>query len=220
VRHRIPASVAVFSLLALPVFFVSSGFAQAGTAAASGGHSFASAPISPISPGSQSTPANSSSSASSKPYGGFIGHHDRGYVGEVYYAAPIPYAISTSAAESDEQAGEDDIEYQGGPTIFDRRGSGADSYVPPVKKVPTPHAGVGNAALSVPDVPQEPTLLIFKDGRKLEVENYAVAGPILVDLTPGHQRAVALADLDLSATRLQNKDRGIIFHAPTGSGVN
>jgi hypothetical protein len=220
VRRRIPASVALFILLAPPSVFVANGFGQASAQAASGGHSFASAPISPISPGSQGASVNSSPSASSQqprnPYGGFLGHHGRGYVGEIYYAPPIPYAIPTSAAENDAQAQDEDndADYQGGPTIFDRRGSGADSYVPPVRKVPTPHAGVGNAALSVPDVPLEPTLLIFKDGHKLEVENYAVVGPRLVDLTPGHQRTVALADLDLGATRRQNDDRGIVFHVP------
>jgi hypothetical protein len=217
VRRRIPASVALFGFLLLPAFFVSTGFAQATSA---GGHSFASASASSPSIGShdtnlsssiQNTPVKSGASANS-------GHYHpwhRGSIGEIYY--PFPYMYPQAGEpdnESESESDDNDADYQGGPTIFDRRGSGADSYVPPVRKVPTPHAGVASAALSVPDVPQEPTLLIFKDGHKLEVENYAVVGPTLVDLTPGHQHTVALASLDLSATRQQNKDRGIIFHGP------
>lgn len=226
VRRRIPASVALFSLLALPAVFVSSGLAQAGGAAASanssgaGGHSFASAPATSTSAGSHGFTSQSSGNAPAKPEssansGQFHHHHNRDHIGEVY-ALPIPYPIAVGAPENETETetDESDAEYQGGPTIFDRRGSGPDSYVPPVRKVPTPHSGVSNAALSVPDVPQEPTLLIFKDGHKLEVGNYAIVGANLVDLTPGHQRTVALADLDLGATRRQNNERGVIFLGP------
>jgi hypothetical protein len=58
-------------------------------------------------------------------------------------------------------------------------------------------------------------LLVFKDGRKLEVGNYAIVGATLFDLTPGHPRKIALADLDLEATRRQNDDRGVTFELPT-----
>lgn len=211
-RRRIPASVALFSLLVLAAACVSTVFAQA---RGSGGHSFASVSGSPTSAGSHgfSSPSSGNAPAKSEPsanFGHFHHRHGRGYIGEVY-ALPIPYPIAVGAPENEAEAEESDAEYQGGPTIFDRRGSGPDSYVPPVKKVPTPHSGVSSAALSVPDVPQEPTLLIFKDGHKLEVSNYAIVGANLVDLTPGHQRTVALADLDLGATRRQNNERGVIF---------
>ncbi len=58
-------------------------------------------------------------------------------------------------------------------------------------------------------------MLIFKDGRKLELQNYAIIGPTLFDLTPGHARKVAVGDLDLEATRQQNDDRGITFQMPS-----
>jgi hypothetical protein len=63
-------------------------------------------------------------------------------------------------------------------------------------------------------------LLVFKDGRKLEVGNYAIVGATLFDLTPGHTRKVALADLDLEATRQQNDDRGVAFQLPPPSQAN
>jgi hypothetical protein len=63
-------------------------------------------------------------------------------------------------------------------------------------------------------------VLVFKDGHQLEVENYAIVGPTLYDLTEGHPRKVQLADLDLSATLKQNDDRGIDFHLPAGAEAN
>jgi hypothetical protein len=222
VRCQISASVVLFSLLALPVVFVSSGFAQASGAAAAnssgaGGHSFASTPASSTSFVSHGFSSQLPVTAPAKPEpsvnsGQFHHGHNRNHIGGIYY--PFPYTIAPLETENEIEADDNDADYQGGPTIFDCRGSGSDSYVPPVTKVPTPHSGVSGAALSVPDVPHEPILLIFKDGHKLEAESYAIVGPTLVDLTPGHQRNIVLADLDLSATRQQNGARGIIFHGP------
>jgi hypothetical protein len=45
------------------------------------------------------------------------------------YAVPVPYAVDVSDADTSDD--DDDADYQGGPTVFDRRGSGPDSYVPP-----------------------------------------------------------------------------------------
>jgi hypothetical protein len=67
----------------------------------------------------------------------------------------------------------------------------------------------------VADQPQ--TVLVFKDGRQMEVQNYAVVGSQLYDFTPGHSRKIALADLDLKATEQQNDDRGVDFRLPAGS---
>ena len=65
-----------------------------------------------------------------------------------------------------------------------------------------------------------PTLLIFKDGRKLELGNYAIIGQTLFDLSPGHVRKIALAGLDLEATRQQNDNRGISFQLPSPPQAN
>ena len=65
-----------------------------------------------------------------------------------------------------------------------------------------------------PDPPLPPTLLVFKDGRTVEVANYAILGPTLFDLTAGHRRKIAIMDLDLEATRKQNDERGVTFQLP------
>ena len=177
-------------------------------------------------------------------HGGFAGHgvgpgsshanahHDGGvhhrYPYPYYYGYGDVYGYDTPYAD-DPNGGDqgydqtDDSNYQGGPTIFDRRGSGADSYVPPVQNVPTPHAVQADNSAPEPQQPQPvqaPTVLVFKDGHKLEVGNYAIVGTTLFDLTAGHPRKIALADLDLEATQKQNDDRGVVFQVPTSMQAN
>jgi hypothetical protein len=135
--------------------------------------------------------------------------------GEVY-GYGVPYADDPNAGDQGYDA-TDDSNYQGGPTVFDRRGSGADSYVPPVQDVPTPHSAQADNSAPEPQQPQPAqasTVLVFKDGHKLEVGNYAIVGTTLFDLTSGHPRKIALADLDLEATQKQNDDRGVVFQLP------
>jgi hypothetical protein len=132
---------------------------------------------------------------------------------------PLPYAVDIG--DADDTADDNDPEYQGGPTVFDRRGSGAASYVPPVRDILQPHlAQSTDDDPPPPEPPQPATLLIFKDGRQLEVGNYAIVGANLFDLTPGHSRRVPLADLDLDATRRQNDDRGVSFQLPAAQAAN
>jgi hypothetical protein len=136
----------------------------------------------------------------------------------VYYVTPYYgyYDNGTDAQNYSPNYAQED-EYNGGPTIFDRRGPG---YVPPI---PEPERPPENSAAAPPEAEPEqatPTVLVFKDGHQLEVENYAIVGSTLYDLTEGHRRRVALADLDLSATLKQNDDRGVDFHLPVATEAN
>ncbi len=141
-------------------------------------------------------------------------HHESGEGIPLLYAVPFPYTVGDNAAEDTTDADQDDGEYQGGPTVFDRRGSGADSYVPPLENVPKPHPAALADDSGADQPAQRPTLLVFKDGHRIEVGNYAIVGATLFDLTPGHARRVAVADLDLDATRQQNEDHGVVFQLP------
>jgi len=73
-------------------------------------------------------------------------------------------------------------------------------------------------AVPAPDQPQ--TVLVFKDGRQIEVANYAIVGSTLYDLTGGRRQKIALADLDLTATAKRNDDRGIDFQLPAVPDAN
>ena len=237
VRHSIPASIALFSLLALSATLVSTSHAQINGTPASvtspgfGGRAINGPPASVTSLGPRGFAPNSRVTFStSNPPRSIDGHHRRhhfvDYIPPVAYTVPVPYAVdigSTDASsdyDDDASADDRDPNYQGGPTIFDRRGSGAASYIPPVKNVPRPHAVQSDVSAVDPEPPQAPTLLIFKDGRKLEIGNYAIIGATLFDLTPGHSRKIALADLDLEATLKENDDRGVTFQIPSAPQAN
>jgi len=141
------------------------------------------------------------------------------------YAVPVPYAadVLDNGASND-----NDPNYQGGPTVFDRRGAGPYSYIPPVSESPVePNAEVAQTqdapttdSNSDPEPPPDPTILVFKDGHQLEIDNYAIVGQTLYDLTSGHPRKIALADLDLPATEKQNDDRGLTFQLPSSAQAN
>jgi len=78
---------------------------------------------------------------------------------------------------------------------------------PPTQAQAAPHA-----AQPVPPAP--PTLLVFNDGRREDVANYAIAGKTLWILTEQRARKVPLAELNVQATTRANADRGIDFRIP------
>lgn len=68
-----------------------------------------------------------------------------------------------------------------------------------------------------PPRPQPLTVLIFRDGHKIEIQNYAISGTTLFNLSENGPHQVSLADLDLDATMKANNERGISFHLPNRS---
>jgi len=55
------------------------------------------------------------------------------------------------------------------------------------------------------------TVLIFKDGRRSEIQNYAIVGDTLWVLTDQRATKIALADLDLDQTIKINQEHGVYF---------
>jgi len=146
------------------------------------------------------------------------GNHGLGFGSVAVYPVPYPVAVPVGEDEVAGDLGQD--QYNGGPTIFDRRGPGSEAYAEPRRSAEPP---VEAAAASVPDTPaadQPKTLLIFKDGHQAEVENYAIVGDTLYDLSEGRRHKIALADLNLDATAQQNEDRGIDFTVPATAASN
>jgi hypothetical protein len=242
VQRSNPASLALFGMFLLLLFFVSSSRAQingappTGTSPGFGGHAISGTPptatIGHSGIGASHGGANFHSQISHS--GGHHRHHTVN--GNAYYpyvyAVPVPYAVDLNDSEAD--AEDDDSDYQGGPTVFDRRGSGPDSYIPPTYPGPAharqavqpgsaptddPPASESSTELA-PEPPQPSTILVFKDGHQEEVGNYAIVSQTLYELTPGRPRKIALADLDLSATQKENDDRGNRFQLPPSAQVN
>jgi hypothetical protein len=153
-------------------------------------------------------------------------HHDpNGIVYYPYpYAVPVPYAAYTGQPDSADNAASPDD--QADSNALDPTEANADPYSEPPYEGPMrlQDAQEQDSALDEsgsvdPADPAQPTtILVFKDGHQLEVENYAIVGQTLYDLTPGHARKVPLADLDLPSTEKQNDDRGVVFQLPSGQG--
>jgi hypothetical protein len=251
VQRAVPASLALFGMFLFPLLFASSSLAQISATAgtSNSGHSFSAAP-----PTGAFVPPTGSVVPNT---GGFVhngnthfnggapffpgvarsggahhhSHHHRSAYGDGYYpyAYAVPYAMDANNADTSDD--HDDSEYQGGPTVFDRRGSGAASYVPPTYSGPA-HAkspadaqseDAPDSSASKPDPPeppQPPTTLVFKDGHQVVIENYAIVSQTLYDLTSGHPRKIALADLDLPATERENDDHGVTFQLPPSAQAN
>jgi hypothetical protein len=75
-----------------------------------------------------------------------------------------------------------------------------------------------------PPVPSQPqaakpdahtsTVLVFRDKRTQEVQNYAVVGPTLWIFDETRAKKLAVADLDIPATTRLNDERGVEFRLP------
>ena len=67
-------------------------------------------------------------------------------------------------------------------------------------------------------VPPEPTpmstVLVFRDGHRIEIQNYAIVGQTLWVLDQRNSSKIAVADLDVDATQKENHVRGLRFQAP------
>jgi len=147
----------------------------------------------------------------------FMGRHRgnrRAFFPVAIPAYSVPY---TPVYLVQPDAAYDDEDDQGGPTIFDRRGTGTPRMRESIAEQQPPPAVSAAVAPPEPVAPQPSTLLVFKDGHQSEVLNYAIVGDTLFNLSEGRSYKILLADLDLSATRKANADHGVDFQLPPGS---
>lgn len=59
-----------------------------------------------------------------------------------------------------------------------------------------------------------PTILVFRDGHRSEVRNYAIIGQTLWVFTEQRARKIPVSDLDVEATRKVNADRSVEVRFP------
>jgi hypothetical protein len=71
-----------------------------------------------------------------------------------------------------------------------------------------------DAAAQDPPDSSPAAVFIFKDGHKLETQNYAIQGQTLFDFSNNQLKKIKLADLDLDATKKANDDLGITVKLP------
>jgi len=151
--------------------------------------------------------------------------YGRGGYGYSSYA--VPYYIPTDGYGYD---------YVGGPELYS--GPPTGPYEPMMHMVaeppplrypygePDPAPGPPDYAPSTPQQqpvgrdakPNEPSVLVFRDGRQQEISNYAIMGQTVYVFDKRTQK-IALADLDVPATVKANDDRGLEFKIPAQKPV-
>ena len=133
----------------------------------------------------------------------------------------VPYAVPY-AEEADQDSSEIDSSDDGSPEVDYARSSGSLSTDSHGKRVENRHP-IAKTYASRPEAPvaeQPSTVLVFKDGHRAEVLNYAVVGNTLFDFAADRTHMILLADLDLPATHKANDDRGVDFEIPAGTTGN
>ncbi len=155
-------------------------------------------------------------------YGNRHGRH-RGYgYGGAGYA--VPYYIPTDDYGYDYVGGPGPELYSGPPIAPNESilhivieqpparylsGESDSAQAPPAQLQPEPQEQ--SAAREAK--PNEPSVLIFRDGHQQEVANYAIMGQTVYVFDKRTQK-IALADLDVPATIKANDDRGLEFKIP------
>ena len=77
-------------------------------------------------------------------------------------------------------------------------------------------AAIAPAAEPQKQAPPTPTTLVFRDGRRSQVENYAIIGNTLWVFHDQRRQKIPIAELDLQATQQANQDQGVDFSIPAG----
>jgi hypothetical protein len=160
------------------------------------------------------------------PYGGYgngyRGRHGygRGY-GSSGLAYAVPYYIPVDGNGYD---------YAGGPDLYSGPPIGPTDPIlhmvaeqPPARYLsadldnvqePAPQTQPSQEQSAAREAkPNEPSVLIFRDGHHQEVANYAIMGQTVYVFDRRTQK-IALADLDVPATIKANDDRGLEFRLP------
>jgi hypothetical protein len=65
-----------------------------------------------------------------------------------------------------------------------------------------------------PDIPVLPTILVFRDGHRIEIQDYAIADQTLWVFMGRGATRIPITDLDLETTRDVNAGRGVRFPLP------
>ena len=138
----------------------------------------------------------------------------------------IPYAVPYAPEAADDSPDADS------PDIDSSDVDGVQAPDPPTQDTATKPAedrqSASKADASAKPTPDETedsvaaqpsTVLVFKDGHRSEVLNYAIVGNTLFDfdLAAGRTHKIVLADLDLPATRKANDERGVDFQIPAST---
>ena len=153
------------------------------------------------------------------------GYRNNGYGYGYGYGYAVPYYYVYPSDDSDYYGSGG-----GGPYLYSGPPQGQAPSAPPAEQTlhilidsaPQKAAPVDEIAEQQPQrvspaipepKPGVPTLLVFRDGHKQQVTNYAIMGQTLY-VFDNRTKKIALADLDVPATIKANDDQGVEFQVP------
>jgi hypothetical protein len=154
------------------------------------------------------------------PFGGPFNGGNRPGVSPVVISAPypVPYPVVVMGDPSDPADLVNGQDPRTTPMNYTPARNPNSAAVAPVPSLSG--QAVGNpspAAAPQPVADQQPTVLVFRNGKRLEVRNYAIVGNEIVNLSGTGPRKIAVSDLDLNATSRVNDDRAVNFRLPASS---
>lgn len=152
---------------------------------------------------------------------GLWGYGGYGYPWWYYPGYYDPYWLWDSDSDSSDDSG---AQYYGPQYGYGYDNGLANQLDDPGPPPPYYDQGPDNYARSAPVTQQPgssivpPTLLIFRDQHKEEVQNYAIVGQTLWNFAPQRTEKIPLSSLDIPATTKANEDRGVDFRLPVTQG--
>lgn len=87
-------------------------------------------------------------------------------------------------------------------------------YRPPIQPETTTAPQQSAPAEVIPPAEQPLTALVYRDGRHVDVRNYAVVGQTLWIFNEQRAQKVPIGSIDIDATKKANAERGIDFALP------
>jgi hypothetical protein len=155
---------------------------------------------------------------------GRLRNHERFPVGLIipaYIPYPVLYAVPYGEYDMGDAygAGVDSTYARGVPVGYERGPWHQDAEAPRRAPEEYPSSSQEKSPQAAAEPPvvvaaQPATVLVYRDGHKIEVENYAIAGDTLFEFSGNLTHKILLADLDLAATQKTNDERGVDFQIP------
>lgn len=124
--------------------------------------------------------------------------------------------FNTTAPVYRPSAGNDSVIEEQGGRFYERTTIERSSDPLPERTAAQPNAVAPPVTANGNEENDVRTLLVFKDGRQLEISNYAIMGTTIYVFS-GDRRKIPLSELNLDATVKANEDRGTDFHVPNPS---
>ena len=150
------------------------------------------------------------------PYYGYYGYP--AYYDASYYDQPQQPVVQQQAPPPQVIIIKDERSSASDEARYDEQGFEEDDPIPTPVRHESAKAKTEAKLEPASPVPQEQlpmTTLVYRDGHKAELRNYAIVGSNLVDLTKASfLKKIPLDSLDLEATRRENEENGVEFHVP------